>query len=100
MTLPLIPEGCHTKGTSARNEKGGRARFDSPDACSWCLSGWIDKHYANSTSVQSVREGIRDAAKRLFGDIDYVGFNDMRGTTLEQVNRIIQQYNKTVEVQS
>lgn len=74
-------ESKWTQGHAARNEKGERVWYKSPEACCWCLVGAINKCYVPAIRPEifekisdyiNSRAGIsvwNDAPERTFAEV-------------------------------
>ena len=91
----LKDESCWTKSQFARDVNNVPVEPGSPDACSWCLIGALDKCYASTTTGSEARTKLTDAVRQYSEPQCGSGwgvstYNDREQTTFADIKAILE----------
>lgn len=81
-----------TRFVLARTNTGVLASVFASDACSFCLSGALQRAYPEATAAINAERKLKEAIKHLFPSRpceSISAFNDCSSTTFEDVCRVV-----------
>ena len=102
MKISDVLTGADTwcQGHSAVDRDGVLCNFQAPEACRRCLHGAVYKvAYSDSNGLLSkvnlriyeLVDGLRTTCLRLYGELDYINWQEEPGRTWEEVEALIRE---------